>query len=71
MILQKALSNTESEIRCLNIIKNRKDKKFGQACDKLLAKRTPTGEIAGEFCCNRCDAIHLVINDTISLINSK
>jgi len=65
------MSNLEHEIRCFNIISDKRDKRFGLQCNRLLLKTNSKGRAAGQIKCPRCGALYEIINNKIKLIKRR
>jgi len=68
MEIKKTLPQTR-EVHCFNIINNKKDKKYGMVCERLLICRNSDNSVAGEIKCPRCSALYDIKNDELILIN--
>ena len=58
----------DKDIRCFNIISNKKDKQYGEKCGRLLIKRNSKSNVAGQVKCGRCKAIYEIVDNKIKLI---
>ena len=59
------------EIRCFNIISDKRDKRFGLKCNRLLLKTNSKGRVAGQIKCPRCGALYEIIDGKIRLIKRR
>ncbi len=57
------------EIRCFNIITNKKDRRYGLQCNRLLLKKNSKGKVSGEIKCSQCGAKYEIIDGKIILID--
>ena len=69
MDFNKRVPNKSIEIRCFNIIGNRKDKHFGEKCNRLLLCKNSDNQVAGEIKCPRCHASYEIIDGLIKITN--
>lgn len=70
MILQQTITKDQKEVRCINLIQNKKDKKYGEICHKLLMKLNSNGKAAGEIVCQFCKAKYEIKNMILILKDS-
>lgn len=65
--LKHSIKN-EIEVRCFNVIKNEKDKRYGLPCGQLLMKKNSLDQAAGEIKCKSCKAVYEILNSETILI---
>ena len=69
MDVKKQIPKSDTEIKCFNIITNKKDKHYGEKCNRLLLKKNSMDRAAGQIRCPRCKALYEIIDNKIKLIS--
>lgn len=67
MMLQAKIGNSIA-VRCINIISEKSDPKYGLKCNQRLLHKNSEGEVAGEIKCKRCGALYDIKEDKMFLI---
>lgn len=70
MILKKRIRDSETQIRCWNIIIKDKDKRAGEKCNARLLDKNSLGQVAGRIKCHRCNAVFEIANGYMYLIKT-
>jgi len=70
MILKWKINDGDKVIKCRNIVSNKKDPKYGLACERILLHRNSVGKVAGQIKCIRCGSLFDIQNNELILIKS-
>ena len=69
MDMKHSISNSDTEIRCFNVVNNPSDNRYGEKCNRLLMKKNSQDKAAGQIKCPVCKAVYEIIDDKICLIS--
>jgi uncharacterized protein YbaR (Trm112 family) len=67
MIMQQKIKETQTVVRCFNIVSKSTDPKYGQICEQRLIHKNSAGEVAGEIKCRRCGALYEIKDNYLIL----
>jgi len=66
-LIYKSLKADE-DARCVFINQKTTSRKFGLACNHLLAKRNSAGQLAGKFNCRHCKTKYEIIDNKLIVL---